>query len=70
MGIYLKKIKFGLKIAANSTRGKKDRPGEEKYKGALKKKGKVIPLSGATKPRKDPDAVTSLLQLLKAPSLS
>lgn len=57
MGIYLKKIKFGLKIAANSTRGKKTDLGKKKHKGALKKKGKVTPLSRATKPRKDPAAV-------------
>uniref|UniRef100_A0A8C3NLE2 Uncharacterized protein n=1 Tax=Geospiza parvula TaxID=87175 RepID=A0A8C3NLE2_GEOPR len=33
------------------------KPGEKKHKGAIKKKGKVTPLSRATKPRKDPAAV-------------
>lgn len=57
LGIYLKKINFGLKIAANSTKGKRTDLGKKKHKGAIKKKGKVTPLSRATNPRKDPAAV-------------
>ncbi|KAM4896366.1 LOW QUALITY PROTEIN: CARD- and ANK-domain containing inflammasome adapter protein-like [Sylvia borin] len=53
IGIYLKKIKFSLKIH----QGKKDRPGGKSTNRVLRKKGKVIPLSRATKPRKDPAAV-------------
>lgn len=56
LSIYLKKITLGLKIAVNSTGGKKTDLRKKKHKGAAKKK-EVTPLSRTTKPRKDAAAV-------------
>lgn len=57
VGYLLEKDKVWFENSSEQHRGNKDRPGERKHKGVIKKKGKVTPLSRATKPRKDPAAV-------------
>ncbi|XP_058699354.1 CARD- and ANK-domain containing inflammasome adapter protein-like [Poecile atricapillus] len=57
VGYLLEKDKVWFANSSKQHQGKKDRSGGQKYRGAIKKKGKVTPLSRATKPRKDPAAV-------------
>ncbi|XP_031973260.1 ankyrin-3-like isoform X1 [Corvus moneduloides] len=57
VGYLLEKDKVWVENSSEQRQGKKDRPVGKKHKGAIKKKGKVTPLSRATKPRKDHVAV-------------
>nr|XP_041573916.1 CARD- and ANK-domain containing inflammasome adapter protein-like [Taeniopygia guttata] len=57
VGYLLEKDKVWFENSSKQHQGEKDRPGGRKHQEAIKKKGKVTPLSGATKPRKDPAAV-------------
>ncbi|XP_054494779.2 CARD- and ANK-domain containing inflammasome adapter protein-like [Agelaius phoeniceus] len=57
VGYLLEKDKVWFEISSEQHQGNKDRPVGKKHKGAIKKKGKVTPLSRATKLRKDPAAV-------------
>lgn len=61
----LEKDKVWFENSTEQHQGKKDRPGGKKHKGAIKKKGKVIPLSRAAKPRKDPAAVNIFAAVAK-----
>ncbi|XP_041573916.2 CARD- and ANK-domain containing inflammasome adapter protein-like [Taeniopygia guttata] len=57
VGYLLEKDKVWFENSNKQHQGEKDRPGGRKHQEAIKKKGKVTPFSGATKPRKDPAAV-------------
>uniref|UniRef100_A0A8C5UBM4 Uncharacterized protein n=1 Tax=Malurus cyaneus samueli TaxID=2593467 RepID=A0A8C5UBM4_9PASS len=65
LGYLLEKDKVWFENSSEQHQGKKDRPQEKKNKGAIIKKGKVTPLSRATKPRKDHAAVNIFATVAK-----